>query len=129
MSIWPDITAVSVAGMPPVEVGIALMPSSLPSPSTMVWVVAPPVEYEMVVFSVVSLSALDRRIRAHVEKDVAGAGEVGADDADRRALGEGAQHPLGADIDAEIGAAGDHRLHRLARAGGAENLERDARAS
>ena len=35
MSIWPDITAVKVAGMPPVEVGTALMPSSLPSPSTM----------------------------------------------------------------------------------------------
>ena len=30
MSIWPDITWVRVAGMPPVEVGTALMPSSLP---------------------------------------------------------------------------------------------------
>ena len=71
------------------------------------------------------LERLDRRIRAHIEEDVAGAGEIGADDADRRTLGEGAQHALGADIDAEIGAAGDHRLHGLAGARGAEDLERD----
>jgi len=45
-STCPDITAVSVAGMPPVEVGTALMPSSLPSPRTMLWVVEPPVEYD-----------------------------------------------------------------------------------
>jgi hypothetical protein len=58
MSIWPDITAVSVAGMPPVDVGTALMPSSLPKPRTMLWVVEPLVEYEMVFFSDVSLRLL-----------------------------------------------------------------------
>ena len=102
-----------------------LIPSSLPRPSTMVWVVAPPVEYEMVVLSVGVPETLDGQIRAHVEKNVAGAGEVGAEYADRRALGERAQHPWGPDIDAEIGAAGNHRLDRFARAGGAEIFERD----
>src|SRR5262245_17377810 len=126
MSICPDMTAVSVAGMPPVEVGTALDAELLAE-----------AEHDGVGGGATGgigdggllrriLEALDRRIRAHIEVDVAGAGEIRADHADRRALGEGAQHALRADIDAEIGAAGDHRLHGLARPRGAEVLERDA---
>src|SRR5262245_27077221 len=112
MSICPDMTAVSVAGMPPVEVGTALDAELLAE-----------AEHDGVGGGATGgigdggllrriLEALDRRIRAHIEVDVAGAGEIRADHADRRALGEGAQHALRADIDAEIGAAGAHSLHR-----------------
>ncbi len=92
----------------------------------MVWVVAPLVENEIVVFSVASFETLDRRIGADVEKDIAGAGEIRAQRADRRALGERAQHTLGTDIDTEVGASRDHRLHGLTRAGGTEVLQLDA---
>ena len=37
MSIWPDITWVSVAGCVPVAVGIALMPSSCRKARTTLW--------------------------------------------------------------------------------------------
>ena len=44
MSIWPDITAVSVAGGPPVAVGFALTPSSLTKRRTMLFEIEPLVE-------------------------------------------------------------------------------------
>src|SRR6185437_9562668 len=44
MSIWPDITAVSVAAGPPVAVGLALAPSSLTNATTMLFELDPLVE-------------------------------------------------------------------------------------
>ncbi len=52
-------------------------------------------------------------------------GRLGTDDAHRRALGIGRHRALRADGEAEIGGAGDHRLQRLARARGVDDLERD----
>ncbi len=44
MSIWPDITCVSVAAGPPVAVGLALTPSSLAKASTRLFELEPLVE-------------------------------------------------------------------------------------
>ena len=44
MSIWPDITAVSVPGGPPVAVGLALAPSSWTKATTMLLELEPLVE-------------------------------------------------------------------------------------
>jgi len=44
MSIWPDITAVSVPGGPPVAVGLALAPSSWMKATTMLFELEPLVE-------------------------------------------------------------------------------------
>jgi hypothetical protein len=47
----------------------------------------------------------------------------GRDHPDRGALGEGAEGVEGADPGADVGAAGDHRLLRLARARSVENFQ------
>jgi len=50
-------------------------------------------------------------------------GRFRPDDADRRALGVGAHDAERAGGDADVDAAGDHRLHRLAAAAGEQQLE------
>ena len=105
MSIWPDITAVSVPGGPPVAVGFALAPSSWPKATTMLFELEPLVEYAMVLLGGRVLQGLDRRIRLHVPVEIAGAGEGRQQDAHRRALGERAHHAGDADAGAEIGAS------------------------
>ncbi len=72
------------------------------------------------------LQRLDRRIRLHIPVEIVGAGRLGADHAHRRALGIGAEHAHHAGGDAEIDAAGDHRLLGLARAVGVDDLELEA---
>src|SRR5215468_8806680 len=54
MSIWPDITAVRVAGGLPVGVGFALTPSSSTNASTILWELDPLVEYATVLRAVAS---------------------------------------------------------------------------
>src|SRR5712692_2347909 len=71
------------------------------------------------------LERFDRRGRLGVPV-VRGAGGLGADDAHRRALGKGRHGALGADREAHIGAAGDHRLQRFARARRVDDVELDA---
>ena len=56
MSIWPDITAVKVAGMLPVGVGFALRPSSSTKASTRLCELDPLVEYAIVFRAVASAS-------------------------------------------------------------------------
>src|SRR5579883_2452558 len=58
MSIWPDITAVRVAGVLPVGVGFALSPSSSTKASTILWELDPLVEYAIVLRAVASASVL-----------------------------------------------------------------------
>src|SRR5258707_7795347 len=58
MSIWPDITAVRVAGGLPVGVGFALRPSSSTNASTMLWELDPLVEYAIVLRAVTSAKVL-----------------------------------------------------------------------
>src|SRR5581483_4881615 len=58
MSIWPDITCVSVAGGPPVAVGFALVPSSCTKPTTILLELEPDVEYAMVLLEVASFRLL-----------------------------------------------------------------------
>src|ERR1700722_20004158 len=58
MSIWPDITEVSVAAGPPVADGFALAPSSCTNATTMLLELEPLVEYAMVFFSVASFRLL-----------------------------------------------------------------------
>ena len=58
ISIWPDITCVSVAAGPPVAVGFALTPSSLAKASTRLFELEPLVEYAMVLAAVTSLAVL-----------------------------------------------------------------------
>src|SRR5262249_13843337 len=72
------------------------------------------------------LQGFDRRIAFDVPVEVAGAGEGRRDDAPRRALGERAHHAGDADAGADVGAAGNDRLHRLASASRAEIVEHDA---
>ena len=69
---------------------------------------------------------LDRRVGLHVPIQVAGTGDLGADDADRRALRIGAQNPHDACPDPDLDAAGDHGLLGLAGALGIEDFERQA---
>src|SRR5229473_6395098 len=58
MSIWPDITAVRVAGGEPVGVGFALRPSSSTNASTMLWELDPLVEYAIELRAVTSAKVL-----------------------------------------------------------------------
>jgi hypothetical protein len=69
---------------------------------------------------------LDRRIRRDIEVGVVRAGHGGADHTDGRALGVSAHDAERAEPDAEIGTARDHRLQRLARPLGVEDVEYDA---
>src|SRR5262249_52472037 len=57
-SIWPDITAVSVAGGPPGAGGFALAPRSLTKATTMVFALEPLVEYASVFCAVRSFRLL-----------------------------------------------------------------------
>jgi hypothetical protein len=73
--------------------------------------------------------AFDRRIGRDVQIGIVGSGHGRPDDADRRALGVGAHDSQRPEPDAEVGAAGDHRLQSLARALGIEDVEHDAMLS
>jgi len=68
----------------------------------------------------------DRGVRFDVPGDVAHSGEAAAEDAHRRALAERLHDADGADPDADVGGAGNHRLQSLARALGAEILQHEA---
>ncbi len=72
------------------------------------------------------LQRLDRRIRLHVPVQIAGASGLGADDAHRRAFGIGAEHAHDTRGDADIDAAGDDRLLRLAGALRVDHLKHEA---
>jgi len=71
------------------------------------------------------LEAFDRGIGRNVKIGVVRAGHGRADDADRRTLGISPHDTQRAEPNAEVGAAGDHRLQRLARTLRIENVERD----
>ena len=58
MSTWPDMTAVRVAAGVPVATGLALTPRLSANATTILLELEPLVEYAMVFFSVVSVSAL-----------------------------------------------------------------------
>ena len=66
---------------------------------------------------------LERGIGLDVPVEIAGAGEGRQQDAHRRALGEHPHDARDPDPDADIGAAGDDRLHGLAGTRGAEIVE------
>jgi hypothetical protein len=67
---------------------------------------------------------LDRRVSPYVPIEIAGAGDLCADDAHRRAFRVGAQHAHDADTDADLDGAGDHRLLGLPCPLRIEELER-----
>ena len=72
------------------------------------------------------LQRFDRRIGGHIPEDVVRAGHLAGEGANRRALGEGRHDAAGARADADVNAAGNHRLRRLARAGGIKHLQLEA---
>ena len=126
MSIWPDITAVSVrgraAGRRRLGLGAELLHEG---------------DDDVVRARAVGrigdgglgrrvLQAFDLGIGLHVPVQVAGAGERRRQDAHRRALGEGAHDAGGADAGADIGRAGDHRLDGFAGALRADILQHQA---
>jgi len=69
---------------------------------------------------------LDRRSRRHIPEKVGRAGGFGTDDADRRAFGVQGERAHDAAGHAEIRAAGDHGLLRLAGALRPQDLEDQA---
>ncbi len=75
--------------------------------------------------AVAILDRLDRAVGRHVPEEIGGAGSAVGDDAQRRALGIGAHGAERAAGDAEIGAARQHRLQRLAAALGVEDVDGD----
>ena len=72
------------------------------------------------------LQRLDRRGRRHVPVEIGGAGGFRADDPHRCALRERGQHAHDAGGHADVDAAGDHRLLRLAGALRPQNLEHES---
>ena len=69
------------------------------------------------------LERFDRRVRRHVPVKVARPGRSGRQNAHGRAFCVRAHHGLRARGDADIDAAGNHGLHRLAAALSVQNLE------
>ena len=124
-SICPDITCVSVGAGPPVAVGFALRSYCLTNALTMPCVDEPLVEYAMVLPSA-SFSVLIGEIGLRVPEQVRGAGGFRAQDAHRSALRVGRQHAHDAGRHADVDAARQHRLLRLAAALRVQDLEYQA---
>jgi hypothetical protein len=66
---------------------------------------------------------LNRRVGAHIPEQIAGACRLGADDAQRRASGEGTDRAQSAAGDSDLGAARQHGLQSLAAALGVKNIQ------
>ena len=109
----------------PVATGFALRLNCLMKALTIVWVDAPAVEYA-IVLPAVSCKVRIGELRAHIPEQAGTAGGLGADDAQRRALGIGAEHAHCAGRGPQFDAAGDHRLLGLAAALGVQNIQHDA---
>ena len=73
-----------------------------------------------------SFIVLTGEIGHHVIELLVGAGERGANAAQRRTLEESAEQRVGAEPDADVDAVGDHRLQRLGAALGVEQFQRQA---
>ena len=117
------MTCVSVGAGPPVAVGLAFRSYCFMNAVTMPSVDEPLVEKAIVLPSV-SLSDLIGELDGDVPVEVGRAGRLGADDAHRRTFGKRAEHAHDTGRDADVDAAGDHRLLRFAAALRPEDLER-----
>ena len=104
-----------VAAMLPVEVGLAVSLYCAMSASSPAWLDEPVNEYATVL-PLKSSTFCDRRVCRHVPVEIGRADHLAADDADRRALGEGADGGRHAGGGRDVHAAADHRLDRF-RAG------------
>ena len=77
-------------------------------------------------FPLVSFRSLDRRVGLHVPVQVAGTGDFGPDDADRRTFRIGAQNAHDPCPDPDLDTAGYDSLLGLAGTLGVEDFEREA---